>query len=157
MVYGKTQIGVDVPRTLSEVPFFQEAVIQSTLTRILYIWWAALSTLLWCCKLSVLSLNSEQKCRRLLLFCPLYTLKASVSYLLLMAGVYLFNTLILMSLSVSSCRAIRHPASGYVQGINDLATPFIVVFLSEYLEGDIDTWDLSKLSPGSISKVSWEW
>lgn len=35
---GKTQIGVDVPRTLSEVPFFQEAVIQSTLTRILYIW-----------------------------------------------------------------------------------------------------------------------
>jgi hypothetical protein len=51
-------------------------------------------------------------------------------------------------------RAIRHPASGYVQGINDLATPFIVVFLSEYLEGDIDMWDLSKLSPGIISKVS---
>lgn len=51
-------------------------------------------------------------------------------------------------------RAIRHPASGYVQGINDLVTPFIVVFLSEHLEGDIDTWDLSKLSPGIISKVS---
>lgn len=61
-----------------------------------------------------------------------------------------------MSLLVLSGRAIRHPASGYVQGINDLATPFIVVFLSEYLEGDIDTWDLSKLSPGSISKVSGE-
>lgn len=29
--------------------------------------------------------------------------------------------------------AIRHPASGYVQGINDLVTPFFVVFLSEYL------------------------
>ncbi|KAF3973153.1 hypothetical protein CMV_003412 [Castanea mollissima] len=27
--------------------------------------------------------------------------------------------------------AIRHPASGYVQGINVLATPFLVVFLSE--------------------------
>ncbi|KAG0560564.1 hypothetical protein M758_10G185300 [Ceratodon purpureus] len=81
------QIGVDAPRTLPEVPFFQEPVIQTTLKRILYIW------------------------------------------------------------------AIRHPASGYVQGINDLATPFIVVFLSEYLEGDIDMWDLSKLSPGIISKV----
>lgn len=29
--------------------------------------------------------------------------------------------------------AIRHPASGYVQGINDLVTPFFVVFLSEYI------------------------
>lgn len=30
--------------------------------------------------------------------------------------------------------ALRHPASGYVQGINDLVTPFIVVFLREILE-----------------------
>jgi len=29
--------------------------------------------------------------------------------------------------------AIRHPASGYVQGINDLVTPFFQVFLSAYL------------------------
>ncbi|KAI9908994.1 hypothetical protein PsorP6_014884 [Peronosclerospora sorghi] len=29
--------------------------------------------------------------------------------------------------------AIRHPASGYVQGINDLMTPFLVVFLSAYI------------------------
>lgn len=29
--------------------------------------------------------------------------------------------------------AIRHPASGYVQGMNDLVTPFYVVFLQEYL------------------------
>eukprot|EP00899_Mesostigma_viride_P003315 jgi/Mesvir1/12985/Mv05995-RA.1 len=27
--------------------------------------------------------------------------------------------------------AIRHPASGYVQGINDLVTPFLCIFLSE--------------------------
>lgn len=27
--------------------------------------------------------------------------------------------------------AIRHPASGYVQGINDLVTPFFMVFLQE--------------------------
>lgn len=30
--------------------------------------------------------------------------------------------------------AIRHPASGYVQGINDLLTPFFIVFLQETLE-----------------------
>jgi len=29
--------------------------------------------------------------------------------------------------------AIRHPASGYVQGMNDLVTPFFVVFLEEVL------------------------
>ena len=29
--------------------------------------------------------------------------------------------------------AMRHPASGYVQGINDLATPFLAVFLEERL------------------------
>lgn len=29
--------------------------------------------------------------------------------------------------------AIRHPASGYVQGINDLLTPFFIVFLQELL------------------------
>lgn len=30
--------------------------------------------------------------------------------------------------------AIRHPASGYVQGINDLVTPFFIVFLQEALK-----------------------
>lgn len=32
--------------------------------------------------------------------------------------------------------ALRHPASGYVQGINDLVTPFYFVFLSGYLPSD---------------------
>jgi hypothetical protein len=29
--------------------------------------------------------------------------------------------------------AVRHPASGYVQGINDLCAPLLLVFLSEYV------------------------
>ncbi|KAM9886631.1 hypothetical protein OXX69_013678, partial [Metschnikowia pulcherrima] len=29
--------------------------------------------------------------------------------------------------------AIRHPASGYVQGINDICTPFYQIFLQNYL------------------------
>ena len=29
--------------------------------------------------------------------------------------------------------ALRHPASGYVQGINDLVTPFYQVFLSAFI------------------------
>lgn len=49
--------------------------------------------------------------------------------------------------------AIRHPASGYVQGINDLVTPFLMVFLSEYLEGSIESWSMSDLTPEKISNV----
>jgi len=33
--------------------------------------------------------------------------------------------------------AIRHPASGYVQGINDLVTPFLMVFLQDFVEKDV--------------------
>ncbi|KAL7608812.1 hypothetical protein Lser_V15G13400 [Lactuca serriola] len=49
--------------------------------------------------------------------------------------------------------AIRHPASGYVQGINDLATPFLVVFLSEHLEGSVESWSIADLDPEKISNV----
>lgn len=49
--------------------------------------------------------------------------------------------------------AIRHPASGYVQGINDLVTPFLMVFLSEYLEGGLESWSMSDLSPEKISNI----
>ncbi|KAK8482385.1 hypothetical protein V6N13_055047 [Hibiscus sabdariffa] len=49
--------------------------------------------------------------------------------------------------------AIRHPASGYVQGINDLVTPFLVVFLSEYLGGSIDGWSLSDMPSEKISDI----
>lgn len=33
--------------------------------------------------------------------------------------------------------AIRHPASGYVQGINDLVTPFLMVFLQDFDVKDV--------------------
>ncbi|CAL0332447.1 unnamed protein product [Lupinus luteus] len=81
------QIAVDCPRTVPDVPFFQQQQIQKSLERILYTW------------------------------------------------------------------AIRHPASGYVQGINDLVTPFLVVFLSEHLEGSIDHWSMSDLSSDKISNI----
>lgn len=43
--------------------------------------------------------------------------------------------------------AIRHPASGYVQGINDLVTPFFIVFLQEALtpNTDLEKYDMSTL------------
>ncbi|KAL6120178.1 tbc1d22b [Pungitius sinensis] len=40
--------------------------------------------------------------------------------------------------------AIRHPASGYVQGINDLVTPFFVVFLSEFVK-DVENFEVAAL------------
>ena len=45
--------------------------------------------------------------------------------------------------------AIRHPASGYVQGINDLVTPFWQVFLASYItNSDIE----SGMDPGQLPK-----
>lgn len=45
--------------------------------------------------------------------------------------------------------AVRHPASGYVQGINDLVTPFWQVFLSSYIaDSDIE----SGMDPGQLPK-----
>ena len=41
--------------------------------------------------------------------------------------------------------AIRHPASGYVQGINDLVTPFFEVCLSAYTDTDPETFELASL------------
>ncbi|KAH7848665.1 hypothetical protein Vadar_005899 [Vaccinium darrowii] len=81
------QISIDCPRTVPDVTFFQQAVVQKSLERILYTW------------------------------------------------------------------AIRHPASGYVQGINDLATPFLVVFLSEFLEGSVEDWTTLDLPPEKISNI----
>eukprot|EP00210_Caulerpa_lentillifera_P001052 g1015.t1 len=48
---------------------------------------------------------------------------------------------------------IRHPASGYVQGINDLVTPFLIVFLSEHYEGPMECWDVSTLSEEALFDV----
>ncbi|KAK2113634.1 hypothetical protein P7K49_007900 [Saguinus oedipus] len=47
--------------------------------------------------------------------------------------------------------AIRHPASGYVQGINDLVTPFFVVFLSEYVVQVVVELP-SKVRPGLLNE-----
>ncbi|KAG4385216.1 hypothetical protein GLYMA_12G049600v4 [Glycine max] len=69
------QIGVDCPRTVPDVPFFQQQQVQKSLERILYAW------------------------------------------------------------------AIRHPASGYVQGIMILYT--FLVFLIRIFEGDINNGPMS--------------
>ncbi|ODQ64281.1 RabGAP/TBC [Nadsonia fulvescens var. elongata DSM 6958] len=45
--------------------------------------------------------------------------------------------------------AIRHPASGYVQGINDLVTPLFMTFLSAY----VDTDDLRSYDPAQLPKT----
>ncbi|NWV78858.1 TB22B protein, partial [Dasyornis broadbenti] len=49
--------------------------------------------------------------------------------------------------------AIRHPASGYVQGINDLVTPFFVVFLSEHVEEDVENFDVTNLSQDVLRSI----
>lgn len=50
--------------------------------------------------------------------------------------------------------AIRHPASGYVQGINDLVTPFFVVFICEHIEeDDVCTADVSRVPAEVLRNV----
>ncbi|KAI7849226.1 rab-GTPase-TBC domain-containing protein [Circinella umbellata] len=49
--------------------------------------------------------------------------------------------------------AIRHPASGYVQGINDLVTPIFEVFLSAYIDDNPEEYDVSQLDPTVLSVI----
>ena len=48
--------------------------------------------------------------------------------------------------------SIRHPASGYVQGMNDLVTPFFVTYLSEFIPGN----ELSKVESFEVSRLTIE-
>jgi len=49
--------------------------------------------------------------------------------------------------------AIRHPASGYVQGINDLVTPFFQVFLSTYIDVDPELYDIANLPQHVVEAI----
>jgi len=49
--------------------------------------------------------------------------------------------------------SIRHPASGYVQGINDLATPFLIVFLADSISEDILHYDISSVDTTILTNV----
>nr|XP_033814605.1 TBC1 domain family member 22A isoform X1 [Geotrypetes seraphini] len=51
--------------------------------------------------------------------------------------------------------AIRHPASGYVQGINDLVIPFFVVFIGDYIgtEEEVENFDVSSLSEEVLRNI----
>ncbi|KAI9006032.1 rab-GTPase-TBC domain-containing protein [Gaertneriomyces semiglobifer] len=51
------------------------------------------------------------------------------------------------------CWAIRHPASGYVQGINDLVTPFFHVFLQSCTKGDVEKTPVDDISPSVLTDV----
>lgn len=47
--------------------------------------------------------------------------------------------------------AVRHPASGYVQGINDICTPFFQVFLAGYVNNDKENSnDIGDLDPSDV-------
>ncbi|CAM9298828.1 unnamed protein product [Ectocarpus fasciculatus] len=49
--------------------------------------------------------------------------------------------------------AIRHPASGYVQGINDLLTPLYIVFLSAHVGPSVESKDVSKVDEALLDEV----
>lgn len=53
--------------------------------------------------------------------------------------------------------SIRHPASGYVQGMNDLVTPFFLTYLSEYCDNNqlqnVERFDISLLDDASLLSI----
>ncbi|XP_077539365.1 TBC1 domain family member 22 isoform X1 [Haemaphysalis longicornis] len=53
--------------------------------------------------------------------------------------------------------AIRHPASGYVQGMNDLVTPFFVVFLQEHVPKEegaaVETFAVDRLEAAVLADI----
>lgn len=53
--------------------------------------------------------------------------------------------------------SIRHPASGYVQGMNDLVTPFFVTYLSEYVPehsfANVESFDVSTLPAEILATI----
>ncbi|KAL7752870.1 GTPase-activating protein [Sorochytrium milnesiophthora] len=52
------------------------------------------------------------------------------------------------------CWAMKHPASGYVQGINDLVTPFYTVFLAQHCDkADVYSFDTSQLPKETLTEV----
>lgn len=49
--------------------------------------------------------------------------------------------------------SVRHPASGYVQGINDLVTPFIVVLLACELQMPLEEVDVGSVADSVLEAV----
>lgn len=49
--------------------------------------------------------------------------------------------------------SVRHPASGYVQGINDLLTPFIVVLLASELRQPVEDLDVDSVASSIMESV----
>jgi TBC1 domain family member 2 len=47
---------------------------------------------------------------------------------------------------------IRHPASGYVQGINDLCIPFLIIFLSEHLDINLEDLECDENELGKLKE-----
>jgi hypothetical protein len=55
--------------------------------------------------------------------------------------------------------SIRHPASGYVQGMNDLVTPFFLTYLSEFCDSqtqqlqDVEKFDISLVTDEQLRNI----
>ena len=135
------QIAIDVPRMSPLVGLFQQRLVQEMVERILYIW---------AIRCFILSLKTSS---------------IEIDTLKLIYNVYkcfILPILSIWSLSMYIDHDVcRHPASGYVQGINDLVTPFLMVFLQVHKIFIIQQFWLKppfSLSPRTLwKKMLQEW
>ena len=179
------QVIVDVPRTAPGVPFFAQKQLQKSLERILFLW-----GIRYCAALQLTHCANSTLHEALIaspFFCACHIIPhIYVAHIVrqfvptqespLHPGMLAFPSpacavsdraeAIMACRRCVACHGCRHPASGYVQGINDLVTPFLAVFLSPHMEGSVeDQTDtdfpeevppVSRLSPhSSCSQHAW--
>ena len=139
------QIAIDVPRMSPLVGLFQQRLVQEMVERILYIWAIRSPHIILYDHWSIIHYNTSATSigRRLW--------KCSCCIRLNPMMFDGFHPCIWTVMC-------RHPASGYVQGINDLVTPFLMVFLQvitifTYLL-NVEKYSLMHLS---LWRTLWRW
>lgn len=145
------QVSVDVPRTAPNVPFFHEPVVQQSLERLLYIW--GIRCVHHCQLLTPQHRNERYRHEEAAVSLgPVIPAAVASLHRFVVCLDTLTHTVLHMCRLPAIC--CRHPASGYVQGMNDLVTPFVAVCLSEVLEGQLSTWSADSLT--EVRQREWE-
>ena len=104
------QIHIDIPRMNPLIPLFQQTTVQEVGLKVNYF-----------------KLYNK--------YLTIYTLCLIFDFEISVCSVFSYTLFIVSKIfeRILYIWAIRHPASGYVQGINDLVTPFFITFLSEHI------------------------
>lgn len=148
------QVVVDVPRTAPGVAFVHEPVIQKCLERLLYIWGVRHPASGYVQVRRLLRWPGGPACR------PGNIWQSAGAGCAAVQG-YTYHSVTPLYIHLppsphhasSSPPAYRPAPPALLQGMNDLVTPFLAVFLSEVLGPEQDTWQPASLSEEALLEV----